>query len=150
MAGIQRRQLATLESGGNVTLATLRKVLKKLPNLEGFTIDVVNVTVDTEWVSERNRYNREKLEAAMKLMQDGIREMADALREMSRDNTDRPPELGEVLNTAHAALGALATNQAADPGRAVHPRMVPYDDQPDDAELDDDGEPGGSPSTPSA
>lgn len=45
LAGIQRRQLATLESGGNITLATLRKVLAHLPNLETFTIDAVTATV---------------------------------------------------------------------------------------------------------
>lgn len=44
-AGIQRRQLATLEKGGNVTLNTVRKVLAQLPNLETFTIDAVNVDV---------------------------------------------------------------------------------------------------------
>ena len=45
MAGIQRRQLATLEKGGNVTLATVRKVLAVLPNLEEFTMDTVKVDV---------------------------------------------------------------------------------------------------------
>jgi len=45
LAGIQRRQLATLEAGGNITLATLRKVLAHLPNLESFTIDAVTATV---------------------------------------------------------------------------------------------------------
>lgn len=44
-AKIQRRQLATLEKGGNVTLATVRKVLAQLPNLETFTLDAVNVNV---------------------------------------------------------------------------------------------------------
>lgn len=45
MAGIQRRQLATLENGGNVTLSTLRKVLAQLPNLESFTLDAVRTDV---------------------------------------------------------------------------------------------------------
>ena len=48
LAGIQRRQLATLESGGNVTLNTIRKVIAQLPNLETFTIDSVPVTVDAK------------------------------------------------------------------------------------------------------
>ena len=39
LAGIQRRQLATLESGGNVTINTIRKVLGQLPNLPAFTIE---------------------------------------------------------------------------------------------------------------
>lgn len=44
LAGIQRRQLATLESGGNVTLATVRKVIAQLPNLQSFTLDSIRVT----------------------------------------------------------------------------------------------------------
>jgi len=47
-AGIQRRQLATLEKGGNVTLATVRKVLAHLPNLERFSLDTVQVDVDMQ------------------------------------------------------------------------------------------------------
>jgi transcriptional regulator with XRE-family HTH domain len=48
LAGIQRRQLAKLEAGGNVTLATLRKVLAQLPNLETFSLDAVTATVKRE------------------------------------------------------------------------------------------------------
>ena len=44
MAGIQRRQLATLESGGNVTLATVRKVIAQLPNLQSFAVDAVQIS----------------------------------------------------------------------------------------------------------
>lgn len=44
MAGIQRRQLATLESGGNVTLATIRKVIAQLPNLGSFAVDAVRIS----------------------------------------------------------------------------------------------------------
>ena len=47
-AGIQRRQLATLEKGGNVTLSTVRKVLAQLPNLERFTLDTVTVDVRSD------------------------------------------------------------------------------------------------------
>jgi transcriptional regulator with XRE-family HTH domain len=43
LCGIQRRQLSTLERGGNVTLATLRKVLGFLPNLEEFTFEQVRM-----------------------------------------------------------------------------------------------------------
>ncbi|HJQ37444.1 MAG TPA: helix-turn-helix domain-containing protein [Thermoanaerobaculia bacterium] len=45
LAKVQRRQLATLESGGNVTLSTLRKVLAQLPNLTSFELDGVQVDV---------------------------------------------------------------------------------------------------------
>jgi transcriptional regulator with XRE-family HTH domain len=39
LARVQRRQISTLERGGNVTLSTLRKVLRFLPNLREFTFD---------------------------------------------------------------------------------------------------------------
>ena len=45
LSGVQRKQLATLEAGGNITLATLRKVLAHLPNLETFSLDAVSATV---------------------------------------------------------------------------------------------------------
>lgn len=38
LAGIERKQLSVLENGGNVTLATVRKVLNHLPNIEPFTL----------------------------------------------------------------------------------------------------------------
>lgn len=64
-AGIQRRQLATLEKGGNVTLATVRKVLAQLPNLESFTLDTVQVSV----TSPPPKYlDTTKFQEAMELM----------------------------------------------------------------------------------
>jgi len=47
MAGIQRKQLATLENGGNVTLTTIRKVVSQLPNLEVFSLEGVQVDART-------------------------------------------------------------------------------------------------------
>jgi transcriptional regulator with XRE-family HTH domain len=43
LCGIQRRQLSTLERGGNVTLNTLRKVIGFLPNLQEFTFEQVRM-----------------------------------------------------------------------------------------------------------
>jgi transcriptional regulator with XRE-family HTH domain len=43
LCGVQRRQLSTLERGGNVTLNTLRKVIGFLPNLEDFTFEQVRM-----------------------------------------------------------------------------------------------------------
>jgi anti-sigma factor RsiW len=40
---VQRRQLSTLERGGNVTLNTLRKVIGFLPNLKEFTFEQVRM-----------------------------------------------------------------------------------------------------------
>lgn len=43
LCGIQRRQLSTLERGGNVTLNTVRKVLAFLPNLREFTFEQIRM-----------------------------------------------------------------------------------------------------------
>jgi transcriptional regulator with XRE-family HTH domain len=43
LCGVQRRQLSTLERGGNVTLSTLRKVIGFLPNLQDFTFEQVRM-----------------------------------------------------------------------------------------------------------
>jgi len=43
MIGIQRRQISTLERGGNVTLNTLKKVLNFLPNLREFTFETLRM-----------------------------------------------------------------------------------------------------------
>ena len=45
LSGVQRRQLSTLEHGGNVTLSTVRKVIAHLPNLKRFTFNGVSVDV---------------------------------------------------------------------------------------------------------
>lgn len=78
LAGIQRRQLATLESGGNVTLATVRKVIAHLPNLEGFTLDGVPATVKRE----ASREERAKVVAsAMQILQTALHSLVDAVAE---------------------------------------------------------------------
>jgi transcriptional regulator with XRE-family HTH domain len=41
--GVQRRQISTLERGGNVTLNTLKRVLAFLPNLHEFTFEQIRM-----------------------------------------------------------------------------------------------------------
>jgi hypothetical protein len=72
MAGIQRRQLATLEQGGNVTLSTLRKVLAQLPNLESFSLDVVTATVRRDVPPPEMR---KAVESALELLNKALNEM---------------------------------------------------------------------------
>lgn len=72
LAGIQRRQLATLEKGGNITLSTLRKVLAHLPNLETFTLDAVTATVRREVPPEEHM---RAVDDAMKLLGEALRDM---------------------------------------------------------------------------
>ena len=43
LSGVQRRQISILENGGNVTLSTLRKVIRWLPNLEEFDFEQVRM-----------------------------------------------------------------------------------------------------------
>lgn len=83
MAGIQRRQLATLEAGGNVTLSTLRKVLAQLPNLETFTIDAVTAMVRRE-VSIPEQ--QEVVTKAIEAMQAALTGLVKAMQE------GRPPD----------------------------------------------------------
>lgn len=45
LSGVQRRQISRLESGGNVTLKTVAKVLAHLPNLQTFIFETVAVEV---------------------------------------------------------------------------------------------------------
>lgn len=61
LAGVQRKQLATLEAGGNVTLATIRKVLAQLPNLESFTIETATGKVTHE--ENRTAFDRRAVDA---------------------------------------------------------------------------------------
>lgn len=86
MAGIQRRQLATLESGGNVTLNTLRKVLVHLPNLESFEIEGVDVQV----MSPQQQFDDQKFNQAMSLMVSALAGISSAL------TTGAPPSPKEL------------------------------------------------------
>ena len=52
-AGVQRRQLSTLENGGNVTLKTVRKVLGQLPNVQPFAFTVEGAEVEPRVATER-------------------------------------------------------------------------------------------------
>src|SRR5881392_2873545 len=70
LAGIQRKQLTTLETGGNITLATLRKVLAQLPNLETFSLDAVTATVLREVPPEEQV---QAVKTALHLLGDAIR-----------------------------------------------------------------------------
>ena len=47
LAGVQSKQISTLEQGGNVTLNTLKKILTHLPDLDAFTFNRANATCQT-------------------------------------------------------------------------------------------------------
>jgi transcriptional regulator with XRE-family HTH domain len=97
MAGIQRRQLATLEGGGNVTLSTLTKVLSQLPNLESFTIQGVTAKV------QRN----ETADAVLRRYHTAFASMVDIVRDLAEaHNAGRAigPEKIRQLDEAHYVL----------------------------------------------
>lgn len=102
MAGIQRRQLATLESGGNITLATLRKVLVHLPNLETFTLDAVTATVRRQVTAEeRNK----AVEASMALLATAVRSLADALTHGQKPDAQAMRDLRRANEVLYEGLG---------------------------------------------
>ncbi|HYC91175.1 MAG TPA: helix-turn-helix domain-containing protein [Thermoanaerobaculia bacterium] len=102
MAGIQRRQLATLEAGGNITLATLRKVLVHLPNLETFTLDAVTATVRRQ-VSDEERH--QAVEAAMALLGTAVQTLATALAHGQKPGPDAIRDLRRVNEFLYEGMG---------------------------------------------
>ncbi|HYI09157.1 MAG TPA: helix-turn-helix domain-containing protein [Thermoanaerobaculia bacterium] len=97
MAGIQRRQLATLEGGGNVTLSTLTKVLSQLPNLESFTIQGVTAKV------QRN----ETADAVLRRYHGAFSSLVDIVRDLAEaHNAGRTigPEKLRQLDEAHYVM----------------------------------------------
>jgi transcriptional regulator with XRE-family HTH domain len=46
LAGVPRSQLRKFESGGNITLDTLRKILRQLPNLKSARLDAVELQLE--------------------------------------------------------------------------------------------------------
>ena len=45
LAGLQRNSVCALENGGNVTIETVRRVLRHLPNLQTFILETAIVEV---------------------------------------------------------------------------------------------------------
>ena len=101
LAGIQRRQLATLEAGGNVTLATLRKVLAQLPNLETFRLDTVTATVARDVPPAEVA---QSVQQALRLMGTALHSLIDTLGKgpppdpQVREQID---QMNQFLNQAH-------------------------------------------------
>ena len=89
-AGLQRRQLATLEQGGNVTLKTLTKILEQLPNLQTFTIQGVTAKVD----------RAEPPEETNKRYQAAVDTLLSVVRDLAAGRPVGPNQL-EALDEAH-------------------------------------------------
>lgn len=163
LAGVQRKQLGTLEKGGNVTLSTLRKILSQLPNLETFSLDAVTATVRRQVPAAEKA---KAVESAMNLMLGAVQTLAAALadgklpeenemsglqqageavyrglglssedfaREMEKATAERPPQ--EPLTPEKAAEALAAMAEAAEAGLA---ELGLSDDTPDDELPSDD------------
>lgn len=86
LSGVQRRQLATLEAGGNVTLSTLRKVLAQLPNLESFTIETATGHVEHHWdLAASERRTLEAIEQFSAALQVWLNDVATGKRVPDED-----------------------------------------------------------------
>ena len=102
LAGIQRRQLATLESGGNITLATLRKVLVHLPNLETFTLDAVTATVRRYVPPEEKE---KAIASAMGLVLGAVQTLAHAMADGRLPEESEMNQFEEANEILHRGLG---------------------------------------------
>jgi transcriptional regulator with XRE-family HTH domain len=102
LAGIQRKQLATLESGGNITLATLRKVLVHLPNLESFSLDAVTATVLRHVPPEEQR---KVAQSAITMLADALRNMVDKMNDGHLPDDTDIQAFQQVTDTWDLALG---------------------------------------------
>jgi transcriptional regulator with XRE-family HTH domain len=108
-AGIQRRQLATLEKGGNVTLNTVRKVLSQLPNLETFTIDAVNVDVR---LKEPPPFDAAKFGETVEML-------AQTLESLGKRLQQGQPPTPEEIETLHEVNVSLLSDMTAEERAAV-------------------------------
>lgn len=119
LAGIQRRQLATLEDGGNVTLVTLRKVLAQLPNLETFTFDAVPATVRRE-ISDAER--RRAADSAVELL---VKAMVGIVRKADGGLFPDNDDVKAVQDASDAWSRALGVAAPSDAERAAAQTPVP-------------------------
>jgi transcriptional regulator with XRE-family HTH domain len=102
MAGIQRKQLATLETGGNITLATLRKVLVHLPNLETFSLDAVSATVLRQVPPEEQF---QAVKTAFDLLGDAIRDLVTKVNDGQLPDESNLEALRRATDTFEKGLG---------------------------------------------
>lgn len=107
LAGIQRRQLATLEQGGNITLSTLRKVLAHLPNLETFSLDAVTATVRRHVPPEEHM---KAVDRAMTLLGEALRDMVTRMSQGQYPSEENIQTLRQATNTMYESAGLDASD----------------------------------------
>ena len=101
LAGIERKQLSVLENGGNVTLATVRKIVAHLPNMQPFTIGEAKGTVLPTLPPESKA---EMALAAEKALRNLLRSLLGTLAEgRLPDEEDMEEEEYELTRNATAA-----------------------------------------------
>jgi transcriptional regulator with XRE-family HTH domain len=132
MAGIQRRQLATLEQGGNVTLATLRKVLVHLPNLETFTLEAVTATVRRDMSADERQ---KAVEASLSLVTSALQTLAVALREGRLPDPDMVNKLKQGNEILYQGMGYSHEDLERERAHIQAERAI--DDEPEEEEEKD-------------
>ncbi|HUP60260.1 MAG TPA: helix-turn-helix transcriptional regulator [Thermoanaerobaculia bacterium] len=68
LAGIPRKQVRALESGANVTLATLRQIVAALPNLKRVTLGGLEIAVANADLEEARRAALDLFDVAKRLV----------------------------------------------------------------------------------
>jgi len=102
LAGIERKQLSILESGGNVTLATVRKVVAHLPNMQPFTLGEAIGTIAPAMAPQAQA---EMAQAAMKMMGTILQQLAGALAEGRLPNDQDGKVLDDTNRAFYRSLG---------------------------------------------
>jgi predicted transcriptional regulator len=126
LAGIQRRQLATLEAGGNVTLATLRKVLAQLPNLETFRLDTVTATVTRDVPPAEVA---QSVQQALRLMGTALHSLIDTLGKGQPPDPQVREQIDQMNQFLDQAHGYTAEDLARRREQAPRPAPPPMTEE---------------------
>ena len=102
LAGIERKQLSILETGGNVTLATVRKIVAHLPNMEPFTLGEAVGTIAPAMTPEAQA---EMARAALKTLGTALQQVFGALAENRLPDENDAEVLSEANRKFYRTFG---------------------------------------------
>jgi DNA-binding XRE family transcriptional regulator len=127
LAGVQRKQVIALETGKNVTLATVERIVSKLPLLEHIDVGGIRLRLEA-----RNDENRKDITQALDL----LRGVLDRIGGPIRDRTGRPRASMVVSAARLAELEELiaAIAQGTEPTTPMPDRFSAQDTGADSAE----------------
>jgi transcriptional regulator with XRE-family HTH domain len=132
--GLQRRQISTLERGGNVTLNTLKRVLNYLPNLQEFTFEQIRMKPEYrdvppfEWdlfYVEMHRFL-----ACVEDLTEAVNKWVDLPRPGTDESTEPPEELArEMMEILQRGPGGAGEEQKAEEAEEAE-----EEDEPEEGE----------------